>query len=59
MQELQLQPIIHSISTYQRLWKKHVKHMDPYKKMENSYRKMKKYPEERHTQTHGNLFNIF
>ena len=26
---------------------------------ENSYRKMKRSPEERHTQTHGNLFEIF
>ena len=26
---------------------------------ENSYRKMKRSPEERHTQTHGNLIEIF
>ena len=26
---------------------------------ENSYRKLKRSPEERHTQTHGNLFKIF
>ena len=26
---------------------------------ENSYQKLKRYPEERHTQTHGNLYKIF
>ena len=29
------------------------------KERENSYRKLKRSPEERHTQTHGNLFEIF
>ena len=29
------------------------------KEWENSYRKLKRSPEERHTQTHGNLFEIF
>ena len=26
---------------------------------ENSYQKLKRFPEQRHTQTHGNLFKIF
>jgi hypothetical protein len=29
------------------------------KEKENSYRKFNRSPEERHTQTHGNLFKIF
>jgi hypothetical protein len=29
------------------------------KERENSYQKLKRSPEERHTQTHGNLFEIF
>ena len=30
-----------------------------HKKWENSYQKMKRFPEERHTQTQGNSFEIF
>ena len=29
------------------------------KDRENSYQKMKRSPEKRHTRTHGNLFEIF
>ena len=29
------------------------------KERENSYQKIKRSPEERHTRTHGNLFDIF
>jgi hypothetical protein len=29
------------------------------KRKENSYQKTKRSPEERHTQTHGNLIDIF
>ena len=31
MQELQFQPIIHFINTYQCQWKKHIQHMDPHR----------------------------
>jgi hypothetical protein len=37
-------------------WKGKYQSTDNTKKCENSYRKMKRSPEERHTQTHGNLF---
>ena len=38
---------------------KHIMAQYKGKERENSYKKLKRSPEERHTQTHGNLFEIF